>query len=66
MSAPSHAAPLELLHKIPCPSEAKNRAEPRQIRRMTKSQRVGATCMFCGTIYRNNSPAYRCEHWHVP
>ena len=60
------AAPLVLVHKIPCPSEAKNRAERWQIRQMTKSERLGATCMYCKTIYRNASPAYRCEHWHLP
>ena len=62
----TEASQLKIVHLNPSPSEAKNKAEQWQIRRMSEAEKLAATCMFCKTVYRNASPAYRCEHWHVP
>lgn len=60
MSAPGVTA------ATPLQSEAKNIATAWQLAKMSKAQKLNATCMFCGTVYRSPSAANRCEHYHYP
>jgi hypothetical protein len=57
---------LGVTKATPLPSEAKNIATAWQLAKMSEAQKLNATCMFCKTVYRNASPANRCEHWHFP
>jgi hypothetical protein len=50
----------------PLPSLAKMRAEPWQVRQMTKHDKLVSTCQYCKTLYRNAGAADLCEHWHHP
>ncbi len=50
----------------PLPSEVKNVATRSQLTKMSAAEKVRATCMYCKTVYRNASPANRCEHYHYP